>query len=134
MTTPSILGLAITGSMPTRADTPAVPISSAEQVRSTRAVFDRPQHGKGHWMWQVRPRAARPPAPFVMGVRNAMPADRQVLDGPIRTVKRLFGPDAPRCAAGIGAARRGGNAGAVGEGGRARRLLGLAAPGLEDVA
>ncbi|MEL6913148.1 MAG: 3-keto-5-aminohexanoate cleavage protein [Pseudomonadota bacterium] len=38
---------------------------------------------------------------FVMGVRNAMPADREVFDFYVRTVKRLF-PGAPWCAAGIG--------------------------------
>lgn len=40
---------------------------------------------------------------FVMGVKNAMPADRDVFDYYVRTVERLFGPDAPWCAAGIGA-------------------------------
>src|SRR6056297_1032638 len=39
---------------------------------------------------------------FVMGVKNAMPADRRVFDFYIETVKRLFGEDAPWCAAGIG--------------------------------
>ena len=38
---------------------------------------------------------------FVMGVKNAMPADRDVFDYYIRTVKRLA-PDAEWCAAGIG--------------------------------
>lgn len=38
---------------------------------------------------------------FVMGVKNAMPADRDVFDYYIRTVKRLL-PDAEWCAAGIG--------------------------------
>ena len=38
---------------------------------------------------------------FVMGVKNAMPADRDVFDFYIQTVKRLFG-DIPWCAAGIG--------------------------------
>ena len=46
--------------------------------------------------------AGRPYVQFVMGVKNAMPADREVFDFYIRTVKRLFGPDAPWCAAGIG--------------------------------
>lgn len=39
---------------------------------------------------------------FVMGVKNAMPVDREVFDFYVHTVKRLFGPDAPWCAAGIG--------------------------------
>ena len=38
----------------------------------------------------------------VMGVKNAMPADREVFDFYVRTIHRLFGPDAPWCAAGIG--------------------------------
>ena len=40
---------------------------------------------------------------FVMGVKNAMPADETVFNFYIETVKRLFGDDAPWCAAGIGA-------------------------------
>jgi 3-keto-5-aminohexanoate cleavage enzyme len=39
---------------------------------------------------------------FVMGVKNAMPADRPVFDFYVATVKRLFGADAQWCAAGIG--------------------------------
>ncbi len=38
---------------------------------------------------------------FVMGVKNAMPVDRDVFDFYVKTVQRLFG-DAPWCAAGIG--------------------------------
>ena len=38
---------------------------------------------------------------FVMGVKNAMPADRDVFDYYLKTVNRLFG-DIPWCAAGIG--------------------------------
>ncbi len=41
---------------------------------------------------------------FVMGVKNAMPADRDVFDYYVKTVKRLA-PDAQWCAAGIGAAQ-----------------------------
>ena len=40
---------------------------------------------------------------FVMGVKNAMPVDRDVFDYYIYTVRRLFGEDAPWCAADIGA-------------------------------
>ena len=39
---------------------------------------------------------------FVMGVKNAMPVDRDVFDYYIHTVHRLFGTQAPWCAAGIG--------------------------------
>lgn len=62
---------------------------------------------------------------FVMGVKNAMPADREVFDFYIKTVKRLFGADAPWCAAGIGAQQVVLNEWAISSGGHART-------GLED--
>ncbi len=62
---------------------------------------------------------------FVMGVKNAMPADRDVFDYYVKTVARLFGPDAPWCAAGIGAAQEHLNEWSVAAGGHART-------GLED--
>jgi uncharacterized protein (DUF849 family) len=40
MTTPCIITVAITGSLPTKRDNPAVPISIAEQVESTQAAFE----------------------------------------------------------------------------------------------
>ncbi|WP_147108637.1 3-keto-5-aminohexanoate cleavage protein [Tateyamaria sp. syn59] len=61
---------------------------------------------------------------FVMGVKNAMPVDRRVFDFYIETVERLF-PDAPWCAAGIGANQIVLNEWAVAAGGHART-------GLED--
>ncbi|MCU0828723.1 MAG: 3-keto-5-aminohexanoate cleavage protein [Tabrizicola sp.] len=68
---------------------------------------------------------ATPYVQFVMGVKNAMPADRDVFDYYIHTVQRLFGPDAPWCAAGIGPAQIVLNDWAVSSGGHART-------GLED--
>lgn len=62
---------------------------------------------------------------FVMGVKNAMPADRNVFDFYIQTVHRLFGPDAAWCAAGIGPQQIVVNDWAVSSGGHART-------GLED--
>jgi uncharacterized protein (DUF849 family) len=62
---------------------------------------------------------------FVMGVKNAMPVDREVFDFYIHTVKRLFGDDAPWCAAGIGANQIVLNEWAISSGGHART-------GLED--
>jgi len=62
---------------------------------------------------------------FVMGVKNAMPVDREVFDFYIHTVKRLFGPDAPWCAAGIGPNQIVLNEWAISSGGHART-------GLED--
>lgn len=40
MTTPCIITVAITGSLPRKKDNPAVPISVAEQVESTQAAFE----------------------------------------------------------------------------------------------
>jgi uncharacterized protein (DUF849 family) len=60
-----------------------------------------------------------------MGVKNAMPVDRDVFDYYIHTVKRLFGRDAPWCAAGIGQNQLTLNEWAVAAGGHART-------GLED--
>lgn len=62
---------------------------------------------------------------FVMGVKNAMPADRQVFDFYVQTVKRLFGEKAQWCAAGIGANQLVLNEWSVSSGGHART-------GLED--
>lgn len=62
---------------------------------------------------------------FVMGVKNAMPADKHVFDFYVRTVERLFGKDAPWCAAGIGASQITLNNWAIAAGGHART-------GLED--
>jgi 3-keto-5-aminohexanoate cleavage enzyme len=88
-------------------------------------AFDLSHILKAHQMWQVGQIAARPYVQFVMGVKNAMPADREVFDYYIRTVHRLFGPDAPWCAAGIGQNQIVLNDWAVSSGGHART-------GLED--
>ncbi len=61
---------------------------------------------------------------FVMGVKNAMPVDRDVFDYYIRTVERLA-PDAEWCAAGIGRHQLTLNEWCVAAGGHART-------GLED--
>ena len=62
---------------------------------------------------------------FVMGVKNAMPVDRDVFDYYIHTVKRLFGDDVAWCAAGIGRNQIVVNEWAISAGGHART-------GLED--
>ena len=62
---------------------------------------------------------------FVMGVKNAMPVDRDVFDYYIHTVHRLFRPDTPWCAAGIGAHQLTVNEWTIAAGGHART-------GLED--
>lgn len=69
--------------------------------------------------------APTPYVQFVMGVKNAMPVDRDVFDYYIHTVRRLFGADAPWCAAGIGANQIVLNEWAIAAGGHVRT-------GLED--
>lgn len=61
---------------------------------------------------------------FVMGVKNAMPVDRHVFDFYVATMNRLA-PDAPWCAAGIGAGQVVVNEWAIAAGGHTRA-------GLED--
>ena len=230
MTPPCIICVAITGSLPTKADNPAVPITVAEQVESTHAAFEagasiahchvrdddgRPtsdidrfaalkeglethcpgmivqlstggRSGAGQargGMLALRPDMAslsvgsnnfptrvyeNPPdlvdwlaaemlkhevkpeieafdlshivqatrmaadgrlkgplyVQFVMGVRNAMPADEPIFDFYIQTLKRLA-PDAVWCAAGIGPAQLTINEWSIAKGGHTRT-------GLED--
>jgi 3-keto-5-aminohexanoate cleavage enzyme len=88
-------------------------------------AFDLSHILKAHQMWQAGQIAARPFVQFVMGVKNAMPADRDVFEYYIRTVHRLFGAGAQWCAAGIGAAQLTLNEWSVASGGHART-------GLED--
>jgi len=181
MSNPCIICVAITGSVPTKADNPAVPVTVAEQIESTQEAFEagasiahchvRDDAGKPtsdpdrfarlkegieqHCPGMIvqlstggRSGAGRerggmlPLAPdmaslsvkpeieafdlshivqatrlaeagvltaplyvqFVMGVKNAMPADEPIFDFYIETLKRLA-PDAQWCAAGIGPAQ-----------------------------
>ncbi len=230
MTHPCIICVAITGSLPTKANNPAVPITIAEQIESTHAAFEagatiahchvrddagRPtsdpdrfarlleglrthcpgmivqfstggRSGAGHergGMLPLRPDMAsltagstnfptrvyeNPPdlvdwlaaemlahgvkpeveafdlshivqaatmardgrlkgplyVQFVMGVKNAMPADERIFDFYIETLARLA-PDAQWCAAGIGAAQYAINEWSIAKGGHTRT-------GLED--
>ena len=68
--------------------------------------------------------ADTPYVQFVMGVKNAMPADKRVFDFYVETVAHLF-PDAPWCAAGIGREQLKLNEWSIAAGGHART-------GLED--
>ncbi len=61
---------------------------------------------------------------FVMGVKNAMPTDKDVFDFYVKTVERLM-PEAEWCAAGIGASQLTLNEWSIAAGGHART-------GLED--
>ncbi len=94
-------------------------------VKPEVEAFDLSHIHKAHDMWCKGQIAALPYVQFVMGVKNAMPADRDVFDYYIRSVHRLFGPDAPWCAAGIGPAQLTLNEWSVRAGGHART-------GLED--
>lgn len=231
MTNPCIICVAITGSLPTKANNPAVPITVSEQVESTHEAFEMGasivhahvrnedetpssepakfaalkegiekhcpgmiiqfstggRSGAGHtrggmlslqpdmaslsvgsnnfptrvyenppdlvdWLasemlaYDVKPEieafdlshilkakdmankgqlVGTPYVQFVMGVKNAMPVDRDVFDYYIHTVRRLFGADAPWCAAGIGSNQLTLNQWAIAAGGHART-------GLED--
>ncbi|MGR3461478.1 MAG: 3-keto-5-aminohexanoate cleavage protein [Roseovarius sp.] len=230
MSNPCIICVAITGSVPTKADNPAVPVALSEQIESTHAAFEagasiahchvrdddgRPtsdpdrfarlkegleQHCPGmivqlstggrsgagrerggmlplspdmaslsvgsnnfptrvyenspdlvNWLaeemikYDVKPEIEAfdlshifqaalmhkrgqikdaPYVQFVMGVKNAMPADREVFDFYVATVKRLFG-NVPWCAAGVGPNQTVLNDWAIAAGGHART-------GLED--
>ncbi len=68
--------------------------------------------------------ADTPYVQFVMGVKNAMPAERRVFDFYVDTVEELF-PGAPWCAAGIGREQLKINEWSIAAGGHART-------GLED--
>lgn len=97
----------------------------AHDVKPEIEAFDLSHIFKAHQMWQAGQIRDRPYVQFVMGVKNAMPVDREVFDFYIRTVRRLFGDDAPWCAAGIGAQQLTVNDWSVAAGGHART-------GLED--
>ena len=97
----------------------------AHDVKPEIEAFDLSHILKAHQMWKAGQIKDRPYVQFVMGVKNAMPADREVFDYYIHTVKRLFGEDVPWCAAGIGPNQIVLNEWAIGAGGHART-------GLED--
>ena len=94
-------------------------------VKPEIEAFDLSHILKAREMWDKGQFTDRPYVQFVMGVKNAMPADREVFEYYIKTVHRLFGPDAPWCAAGIGPNQIVLNDWAVSSGGHART-------GLED--
>jgi len=97
----------------------------AHDVKPEIEAFDLSHIFKAHEMWKAGQIRDRPYVQFVMGVKNAMPVDREVFDFYIHTVRRLFGDDVPWCAAGIGARQLTVNEWAIGAGGHART-------GLED--
>ncbi|MFP7674537.1 3-keto-5-aminohexanoate cleavage protein [Marivita sp. S0852] len=97
----------------------------AHDVKPEIEAFDLSHIFKAKEMADAGQLAGTPYVQFVMGVKNAMPVDRDVFDYYIHTVKRLFGEDAPWCAAGIGAHQHSLNDWAIAAGGHART-------GLED--
>lgn len=94
-------------------------------VKPEIEAFDLSHILQAKAMWDRGEITATPYVQFVMGVKNAMPVDRTVFDFYIQTVHRVFGPDAPWCAAGIGRDQITLNEWAVSSGGHART-------GLED--
>ncbi|SEO03944.1 Uncharacterized conserved protein, DUF849 family [Gemmobacter aquatilis] len=94
-------------------------------VKPEIEAFDLSHILKAHEMWKKGQITDLPYVQFVMGVKNAMPADREVFEYYIKTVNRLFGEGAPWCAAGIGPNQIVLNDWAVSSGGHART-------GLED--
>lgn len=94
-------------------------------VKPEIEAFDLSHILKAAQMKEAGQLVGTPYVQFVMGVKNAMPADKAVFDFYVDTVHRLFGPDAPWCAAGIGAAQLTLNHWSVAAGGHART-------GLED--
>lgn len=97
----------------------------AHDIKPEIEVFDLSHIFKAKEMVDRGQIVGRPYIQFVMGVRNAMPADRDVFDYYVRTARRLFGEEAPWCAAGIGPNQLVLNEWAVAAGGHTRT-------GLED--
>ena len=97
----------------------------AHGVKPEVEAFDLSHILKAKEMADKGQLAGTPYVQFVMGVKNAMPADREVFEFYVKTVQRLFGNDAPWCAAGIGASQIKLNEWAIAAGGHART-------GLED--
>jgi 3-keto-5-aminohexanoate cleavage enzyme len=73
------------------------------QVKPEIEAFDLSHIFQAHKMWKAGQIPEKPYVQLVMGVKNAMPVDREAFDFMVATIKRLFGEDAPWCAAGIGA-------------------------------
>jgi len=96
----------------------------AHGVKPEVECFDLSHIFKAAEMAREGKLAATPYLQIVMGVKNAMPADRVAFDFMVATIKRLF-PGAPWCGAGIGRDQITMNEWCVSAGGHART-------GLED--
>lgn len=97
----------------------------AHDVKPEVEAFDLSHILKAKEMFGKGQIKTAPYVQFVMGVKNAMPVNRDVFDYYIHTVHRLFGADTPWCAAGIGPNQIVLNDWAISSGGHART-------GLED--
>jgi 3-keto-5-aminohexanoate cleavage enzyme len=102
----------LAGEMKTYGVLPEIEVFDLSHILQARAMVDEGKLPKAPYIQ------------FVMGVQNAMPADKEVFDFYVQTVKRLFG-DIPWCAAGIGRHQAEINAGCAAAGGHLRT-------GLED--
>jgi uncharacterized protein (DUF849 family) len=96
----------------------------AHEVKPEIEAFDLSHIFKTKEMADKGQLKGTPYVQFVMGVKNAMPVDREVFDFYVHTVER-FWPGAPWCAAGIGVNQIVLNEWAIAAGGHART-------GLED--
>lgn len=94
------------------------------EVKPEVECFDLSHIFKAAEMHRAGQLAGTPYLQIVMGVKNAMPADRAAFDFMVATIRRLL-PGAPWCAAGIGPHQSTLNEWAVAAGGHART-------GLED--
>ncbi len=94
------------------------------EVKPEIEAFDLSHIFKAREMVDKGQLKSPPYVQFVMGVRNAMPVDREVFDFYIKTVNR-FWPGAPWCAAGVGSQQIIINEWSIAAGGHART-------GLED--
>lgn len=97
----------------------------AHDIKPEVEAFDLSHILQAWKMWKLGKIRDIPYVQFVMGVENAMPADREVFDYYVLTVQRLFGAKAPWCAAGIGRHQAELNEWSIAAGGHART-------GLED--
>jgi uncharacterized protein (DUF849 family) len=91
----------------------------AHDIKPEIEAFDLSHIFKAREMFDKGQIRDTPYVQFVMGVKNAMPADKDVFDYYVRTVNRLL-PGAPWCAAGIGPAQIVLNEWAIAAGGHAR--------------
>ncbi|MBA4490695.1 3-keto-5-aminohexanoate cleavage protein [Paracoccus sp. S1E-3] len=119
---PCIICVAITGSLPSRADNPAVPITLAEQIESTQEAFEA---GAAIVHCHVRDADGQPTsdpdrfAALKEGIETHCPG----MIVQLSTGGRLFGAYASWCAAGIGRQQLVLNDWAIAAGGHARTGL-----------